>query len=270
MTLFTDYVQGPSATTAAVANAVALDSLTLPASARMITRIWVNVAGQGTFAASKPFLGYLIVESEDANLEPLNIPIEPIGGYLTLGGGGQPSQVTKWIINAPVPGGAVIDFSTVTDVAPNAAAEVIVTIEFSDGGSPFPGGQVHMKIGEPAVACSTSDNGETSNSNIEIKASQIHLLVAYVAFTTSVADCSAHANLEVTSDDFAQSGPWKLGLEPDHGGDANMISSDPKLTKIEADRRFKIPGQKQTVKAKVIMRDAVSTAPLSNWLLVYS
>jgi hypothetical protein len=33
---------------------------------------------------------------------------------------------------------------------------------------------------------------------------------------------------------------------------------------------FRAPGQKQTLSCKVTMRDAVSTAPLANWGVVFS
>jgi hypothetical protein len=95
------------------------------------------------------------------------------------------------------------------------------------------------------------------------------MVFGYLALTTPVADASAHGNGEVSSDDFAQSGPLKFGFESDIGGDANMGTVNPKLTKIGTVRSFRKPGQKQTVSCKVIMRDAVSTAPLSNWGVVY-
>lgn len=269
MALFCDYVQGPGASAAAVANKTALSSLTLPQHARMITRIWVTAAQVGTFAQHKPLVGYVIVESEDANIEPLHIPIEPQGGYITLGGGFT-GPSTKWVVNCPVPGGAVIDFDVVADVAPNAAPEVQVTVEFSDGGSPFPGPQLHMKCGEPAVSTSTSDNGETSNTDITAKASNLHMVFGYTVATTLVADSSPISNFEVTSDDFAQAGPLKSSFNPQVGGDANMGTAGLFLTKIETNRPFRNPGQKQTLSCKVIMRDAVSTAPLSNWGIVYS
>lgn len=268
MTLFTDYTQGAGASAAAVANKTALNDLTLPQSARMITRIWVTAAQVGTFAQHKPLVGYVIVDSEDCDIKPFQIPLEPQGGYITLGGG-LVKEPTKWIANCPCPGGTTLSFDVVADVAPNAAPEVTVTVEFSDGESPFPGPQLHMKCGEPAVSTSTSDNGETSNTDIEIKASHLHMLFGYVVATTLVADSSPVANGEVTSDDFAVAGPHKFGFNPQVGGDANMGTAGLDLTKIEQDIAFRYPGQKQTLSCVVIMRDAVSTAPLSNWGVVY-
>lgn len=268
MTLFTDYVQGPGATAAAVANKVALSDLTLPQSARMITRMWATVAPVGTFAASKPVLGYIVVDSEDLEIAPFHIPIEPIGGYLTLGGGNIP-PATKWVANHQCPGGAKLSFDVVADVAPNAAPEVQVVVEFSDGQSPFGGQPIHQKIGEPAVATSTSDNGTSSNTDIEIKASHLQMIFGYVSFTTTLADASVVANAAITSDDFAVAGPHKFSFNPHLGGDANTVASSPALTKIEQDIAFRAPGQKQTLSCEVTVRDALSTAGLSNWGVVY-
>jgi len=269
LALFTDYVQGAGATAAALANKVALSDLTLSQSARMITRIWVTAAQVGTFAQHKPLVGYVIVSSEDCNIEPLHIPLEPQGGYVTLGGGFV-GPSTKWFVNCPCDGGTTLSFDVVADVAPNAAPEVQVTVEYSDGGSPFGGEQLHMKIGEPAVAMSTSDNGETSNTDIEAKATHLKMVFGYAVATTLVADSSPVANFEVTSDDFGQAGPFKSSFNPQVGGDANMGTAGVFLTKIETDRPFRVSGQKQTLSCKVIVRDAVSTAPLSNWGIVYS
>lgn len=269
MTLFTDVVQGPGASAAAVANKVALSDLTLPQSARMVTRIWVTVAQQGTFAAAKPVAGYVKVDSEDCDIAPFYIPMEPYGPYITLGGGHVP-PATKWVANCPCPGGAKLSFDVVADTAPAAATEVQVTVEFSDGGSPFPGGQLHMKIGEPAVAQSTSDNGETSLTDIEIKASQLKMIFGYAVYVTAVADCSVVTTVEVTSDDFAAAGPHKFSFNPNWGGDANTVGTGLSLTKIPQDALFRVPGQKQTLSCAVTMRDAVSTAPVANWGVVYS
>jgi len=269
MALYTDVVEGAGATAAALANKVEIGSITLPQSARILTRIWVTAAPVGTYAAAKPLLGYVIVTSEDCNIEPVHIPIEPVPAYITLGGGGI-KEATKWVINCPVPGGAKLTFNMVADVAPNAAPEVQCTVEFSDGGSPFPGPQFHMKIGEPAVASSTSDNGASSLTDIQIWGRHLHMVFGYNAFTTVVADSAVVSTVEVTSDDFQQAGPHKFSFNPHQGGDANETGAALDLTKIPQDMPFRAPGQKQTLSCKVTMRDAVSTAPLANWGVVYS
>ncbi|GAG75519.1 unnamed protein product, partial [marine sediment metagenome] len=88
MTLFLDVVQGPTGTTAAVANATALPSLTLPSTARMITRIWVQSAPIN-FNVAEPHCGYVVVTSESCGIAPLNIPFELIPGFITVAGGVQ-------------------------------------------------------------------------------------------------------------------------------------------------------------------------------------
>ncbi len=268
MAVFMDFVQGPGSTAAAVANRTSLGSLTLPQSARKILGFKVTAAPVGTYAASKILAGYIQVESEDVNIEPFHIPLEPVGGYLTLGGGFV-KEATLWIANHPCDGGSVLDFYNVADVAPNAAPEIQVTTIFSDGTSPYGNAPLHMKAGEPATSLSTSDNGEANLDDIEIKARNLLRLWAYAGFTTLVADSAVVATAEVTSDDFAVAGPCKFGVNPNVGGDANMGTAGLELTKHDMDRAFRVAAQKQTVKCKMTMRDAVSTAPLANWGLVY-
>ena len=158
----------------------------------------------------------------------------------------------------------------VADVAPNAAPEVQITIEFSDGASPFGTDQYHMKIGEPAVSLSTSDNGTANMTDIEIWGKHLHMVFGYASYTTLVADSAVVATAEVTSDDFAVAGPHNFAFNPSVGGDANMAGSNLELTKIPQDMPFRAPGQKQTLSCVITMRDAVSTAPLGNWGVVYS
>lgn len=269
MALYTDVVQGPGASAAAIANKVEVGTITLPQSARVISRIWVTVGMQGTYAANKPVCGYIEVTSEDCGIAPLHIPIEPIAGYTTLGSVG-PQEATKWVINCPAPGGAKLTFNCVADAAPNAATEAQVTVEFSDGSSPFPGPQIHMKCGEPAVALSVNDNGAASMTDIEIWGKHLHMVLAYGVYTTIVADTSLVATVEVTSDDFAAAGPHKFSLNPASGGDVNAVGSTIALTKIPQDMGFRAPGQKQTIACIITSRDAISTAPIANWGVVYS
>lgn len=269
MALFSDVVQGPGATAAAVANRVSIGTLTLPQSARAITRVWITAAPVGTMAAAKPLVGYIQVESDDCPIKPLHIPIEPAPPYITLGAGGI-KESTKWIVNCPTPGGAKLEFYMVADVAPNAAPEVQVTVEFSDGGSPFPGPQMHMKCGEPAVALSTSDNVSADMTDIEIWGKHLHMVFGYGSFTTGVADCAVVSTVEVSSDDFALAGPHKFSFNPHLGGDANWAGAQLALTKIHQDIAFRAPGQKQTLSCKVTIRDAITTAPLANWGVIYS
>jgi len=268
LTLFSEVIQGAGATTAAVANQVDLGDVTLPQSARTITRIWATASPTGTFAAAQSVSGYIKIESEDCNIAPFQFPTEIIGGYITVGGGNVVAA-TKWLVNCPVPGGAVLSVYHVQDDAV-AACEVQVTIEFSDGGSPFGGGQLHMKCGEPAAAAGTADNGAVSLDDIEIKASRLHMMTIYGLQATPTADCSFVATWAVTSDDFAVPGPWKGSINPHIGGETNAVQSGTELTKIETDRAFRVAGQKQTVSCVATVRDAMAGDGHYNWCLVYS
>lgn len=268
MTLMSEVIQGAGATTAAVANQVDLGDITLPQSARTITRIWATGAIVGTFAGAQTLSGYIKIESDDCNIAPFQFPLQPIGGYVTLGGGGVAAPI-KFLVNCPCPGGTVLSVYHVADDAV-AACEIQVTVEFSDSGSPFGGGQLHMKAGEPSVSAGTADNGEVSLTDIEIKGSKIHAMTIYGVQATLTADCSLAATWEVTSDDFAVAGPWKGSIVPHIGGDANTTGTQTELMFIETDRTFRAPGQKQTISCKATVRDACAGDGHYNWALVYS
>ena len=116
MTLFSEVIQGAGATTAAVANQVDLGDVTLPQSARMITRVWATVAVTGTFAAAQSISGYIKLESEDCNIQPFTFPTEIVGGYITVGGA-DVKAATKWLVNCPCVGGSKISVYHIQDDA---------------------------------------------------------------------------------------------------------------------------------------------------------
>lgn len=268
MALFTDVVQGPTGTTAAVANATALSDMTLPSSARMITRIWVT-GGPLNFNVAEPWCGYVRVTSDDCPIAPFEIPFEIIPGFVTVGAGVQ-RESHKWIVNCPCPGGTVLSFDVVLDVAQTAAGEVQVVVEFTDGGSPFGGQHLHMKVGEPVATLGTADNAAISLDDIEIKASRLHAVFGYALALQPTADEGCPTTVEVKSDDFGENGPFKFSWNMEAGGIANMASGGVDLTVIETDRSFKSPGQKQTVSCITTTRDAMTGNGRANWGLVYS
>lgn len=268
MTLFTDVSQGPSGTAAAVANATALPNLTLAQSARMITRVWVT-GSPTNFNVAEPWAGYVRIKSDDCSITPLEIPFEVIPGFITVGGGVQ-REAHKWIVNCPVPGGAVLTIDAVLDVAQTAAGEVQVTVEYSDGGSPFNGPQLHMKVGEPVATLGTADNGAVSLDDIEIKASRLHAVIAYAMQLQPTADESCQATLAVKSEDFAVAGPFNFSTNSHPAGIANSASGGVMLTVIETDRGFRVPGQKQIMSCVCTIRDAMAGNGRGNWCVVYS
>lgn len=266
MVVSIDVVQGPGASAAAVANRVKIGTITLPAWARGLLRVWATVAPVGTFAANKPVIGSIQLESTDIDLEPFEFPIEPIAGYLTLGGGG-PAPAHKWIVNAKAIGQAKIDAYMVADIAPNAAPEVQVNFEFTDGS---PGGQqLRMKAAEPAVTQSTSDNGETSLTDITELMKRIYRVWTYAVATTPIVDSSTCGQVEITSSDFAEVGPLNFSFNPHIGGDADTPATRTELTTVEVDRGFKSPAAKSTISARMIVRDAQTTGPTANWGIVF-
>lgn len=268
MTLFTKVLQAAGATTAAVANRVDLGDITLPAGNWTITRAWAYGSIVGTFAATQTISGYIQLESEDCLIAPFEFPLQPVGGYVTVGGAGAHPPI-KQIINCPAPSGATIHVYHVQDDAV-AGSEVQVVLEFSNSGSPWGGGQLHCKAGEPSVASGTGDDGEASLTDIEIKATQLHKLIIYGMQATMTADCSLCATFVVTSDDFADAGPTEGAINPHMGGETDTVGSMNALTEYELNRTFRSAGQKQTVSCAATCRDACAGNGHYNWFLIYS
>lgn len=269
MALFTDVVQGPSGTTASVANATALPSLTLPSSARMITRIWVTGAPLN-FNVAEPWAGYVRVTSDDCGIAPLEIPLEIIPGFITVGAGVQ-REPHKWVVNCPCKGGDVLDFDSVLDVTQTAAGEIQVTVEFTDGSSPWGTGQIHMKVGEPVATLGTADNTAISLDDIQILASKLHAVFGYALALQPTADEGCPTTVEVKSDDFLENGPFRFAWNMQPGLIANGASGGVDLTVIETDRSFKSGGQsKSTLSCITTTRDAMTGNGRANWGVVYS
>ncbi len=221
------------------------------------------------FNVAEPWAGYVRIKSDDAGITPLEIPFEIIPGFITVGGGVQ-REAHKWVVNCPVPGGALITSDVVLDVAQTVAGEVQINFEFSDGGSPFAGGQLHMKCGEPPATLGTADNGSVSLDDIEIKATKLHAVIAYAMQLQPTADESCQCQINVSSQDFAVSGPMNFSTNSHPAGIANSASGGLSLTVIETDRTFRVPMQKQTVSATATVRDAMAGNGRANWCLVYS
>lgn len=233
----------------------------------MITRIWVSAIAIN-YNVAEPVCGYVRVTSDDCNIEPMHIPFEIVPGFITVGASVQ-REPHKWIVNVPCVGGTVLSFDSVNDVAQTAAGEVAVTVEYSDGGTPFPGPQLHMKSGAAPATLGTADNAAIDLNDIEIKASRIVAVWGYALALQPTADQGCPADVSITSDDFAVAGPFKFAWNPEGGGIANMASGGVDLTVVETDRSFRVGGQKQTVSAVTTTRDAMTGNGRSNWGIVY-
>lgn len=268
MALFCDVVQGPGATTAAAANAVALPDMTLPGTPGVITRIWVTACLMN-FNVAEPLVGYVRVTSENCSIAPFYIPLEPVPGFVTVGGSVQ-REPHKWIANCPYPAGAVLSFDVVADVTLGAASEVQVTVEFSHGGSPFGAGQLHMKMGAAPGTLGTADNTDVSLNDITVTASHLHMVFGYAVALQPTADEACPTTAEVKSDDFGEPGPMRFAWNPLGAIITNGASGGVDLTTIETDRAFKSPGQKQTLSCVTTTRDAMAGDGRANWGVVYS
>ena len=273
MTLFHQTIQAAGAVTAAVANRVDLGDITLPAGNWTITRAWASSSHVGTITDEMTIAGYIQLESSDCGIAPFNFFIEPEMGPLGTGEVNGPQlPAKKYIINCPAPGGAVINVYHVSDTTiTTVLSETIVTIEFARG-SPFPGGQIHQKCGEPSTSGSVSDGGTSSFTDIEIKASKLHAVMTYATSAVPIASTSIHLMFEMKSDDFAESGPhkWAMNVAAAGGVATNFSGQLTPLQIVEVDAAFRSPGQKQTVTAVSTAYDALSTGPVQNWCLIYT
>lgn len=272
MALFHDTVQAAGAVTALVANRVDLGDIELPAGQWVITRVWAHSMTVGTHTANMGTAGYIQIESTDCKIAPCEFLLEPQTGMGGTGpAGGSYAEPRKYVVNCPAPGGTVLNIYHVADATiTTATSETIVTVEFSRA-SPFPGGQYHMKCGEPSVTGSTSDGGVTSLTNIEIKASKLFAVVVYAIQTTCSGDMGTELMFEMLSTDFAEPGPqrWSLNVQP--GGDAtNNVPASTSTLLVEVDAAFGSPGQKQTVTATYTAYDAETAGPEVNWCLVFA
>lgn len=272
MTLFHDTIQAAGAVTAAVANRTDLGDITLPAGDWVITRVWAHAMLAGTITAVEGIMGYIQIESTDCPIAPFEFLLEPITGALGTGELEAPvHEPRKYIVNSPAPGGTVLSVYHVADATiSTAVSEIIVTVEFARA-SPFPGGQIHMKCGEPSITGSVNDGGTANMTDIEIKASILLAVVTYVAAITAVASTGHMLMFEMKSSDFLENGPhrWACNVQRAGGVATNSSGQLAQTEMTEIDAQFKSPGQKQTVKGVVTAYDAVTTGPEVNWCLIY-
>ena len=265
MALFSDVVQGPGATTAAAANAVALPSLTIPSGVASITRIWVTACLMN-YNVAEPLVGYVRVTSENAGIGPFHIPLEPVPGFVTVGGSVQ-QEPHKWVCNCPVKSGNVIDFDVVADVTLGAASEVQVTVEMSSSGG---GLQLHMKSGAAPATLGTASDAAIALNDIDIVASRLYAIWGYAIALQPTADEACPATGEIKSDFFAENGPFRFAWNPLGAIIANGASGGLDLTVIETDRTFKVAGGQQTVSCVTTTRDAMAGNGRSNWGMIYA
>ena len=271
MTLYHETIQAAGSVTEAVANRVDLGDITLPAGDWVITRVWAHGTLAGAVTAVEGLMGYIQIESTDCGIAPCQFFLEPIGGPLGTGDYNIQKTPRKYVVNAQAPGGAVLSVYHVCDqTISTTVSEILVTVEFARA-SPFGGGQIHMKVGEPAGATPVTDGAETSLQDIEIKASTLHAVVTYHAQVTPTTAMGVICMFEMTSDDFAEQGRQRWGLNPDRAGAAtNSTSQGSETQLVEIDAAFRSPGQKQTLSATLTAYDTITVAGIANWMLIYS
>ena len=271
MTLFHTTIQAAGSVTAAVANRTDLGDVTLPAGNWTITRVWVHGTLAGGVEPIEGLMGYVQLESTDCLIAPFEFFVEPIHGPLGTGDYGPQDPPRKYIVNCPAPGGAVLNVYHVCDeTISTAVSEIMVTIEYSNG-SPFGGGQLHMKCGEPAGLGPVTDGGTTNLEDIEIKANQLHAIVTYQALVTPTTAMGVINRIQMKSTDFSETGTHIWGLNPVRCGAATNSTAQGTQTQLqEIGAGFRSPGQKQTISAILTTYDTITVAPVVNWCAIYS
>jgi hypothetical protein len=95
-----------------------VDTLVLPANTKAIVGAWVYAVGGPGLTTLENVTGILTLESEDVNLGPMDIPLEPAG---MLTGGGVSLANKVWPLNVPVSGPYRIKGSITMDMAQTVA-----------------------------------------------------------------------------------------------------------------------------------------------------
>ena len=95
-----------------------IDTITLPAGTRSIIGVWVHAMAGPGFTTLENVTGFLELESPDINLQPCQVPLEPVG---MLTGGAVSSQIHTWPLNASVKGSERISGYITMDMAQTVA-----------------------------------------------------------------------------------------------------------------------------------------------------
>lgn len=95
-----------------------IDTLTVPATARMIMGVWCYACASAAITSAEPVSGILELESDDLSLTPMQLPLDIINA-LTSGAVAYSPRV--WNVNIPVKGGEKIRGYVTMDLAQTGA-----------------------------------------------------------------------------------------------------------------------------------------------------
>ena len=187
------------------------DDLILPAWARSIVAIEVNVAIEVPATAEDGIVAAAYLESDDFNISPFEVLAAPIGGVVTEGGGSVSGKET-YAVNAAVNGGDRLrvygrNFTTVTTDA-EMAVQVILSSE--------PPGftQNHAKLGTFTTAGTTIDSDVAGTAYTFTAGHRIVELMGVLVPTTVTTIQALIGYLRFESSEFAAPVPLKLLLNP--------------------------------------------------------
>jgi len=97
-----------------------VETLQLPAGSKRIVGTWAHALAGAGLTTLENVTGILELESPDVNLQPCQIPLEPVA---VLTGGTPASQIHVWPMDVPVGGGERISGYITMDMAQTVAGK---------------------------------------------------------------------------------------------------------------------------------------------------
>lgn len=187
------------------------NDLILPAWARSIIAIEVNVALEVPVTVEDGIVAATYLESDDFNVAPFEVLAAPLGGFVTEGGSSV-SRKETYPVNAAVNGGDRLrvygkNFTTVTTDA-EMAVQVIISSE--------PPGftQKHAKIGTFTTAGTTIDSDVAGTAYTFTAGHRITELMGILAPLTATTIQALIGYVRFESSEFGAPVPLKLLLNP--------------------------------------------------------
>lgn len=95
-----------------------IDTITIPASSKMIVGVWAYAGAAAAMTTAEPVTGILELESDDLPLTPMQLPLDCIQ---VLTSGAVAYQPRVWNVSIPVKGGEKVRGYVTMDMAQTGA-----------------------------------------------------------------------------------------------------------------------------------------------------
>lgn len=185
----------------------------LPSWARSILAIITSVT-LDTPTAAEGLTSTTILESDDFNVQPFEVPNQPLDSILGTNTAAPVSKNEKYPVNCLVKGGDRLKVYGQAKVANTAAPYHMVGVVVSDQ---VMGTQKHAKTGT-ATSTGTTASSEVSGTPYSFSGGKrITELLGNVVHTTLAASSAIIGYMRFASSEFQQSSPAKLPLMPSVG-----------------------------------------------------